>query len=105
LAKFPVDEWHGGKVQYITPSILHLMRGQVFEIGGHSFFTMGGASCHDVSDGILDPDAPDFGSSTSDWPQDEPCSASTIALGGKKNYHLRKNTMRRERIWRSTTWR
>lgn len=60
LAEYPVREWHGGKVQEIRPNVLHLMRGQVFDIEGHRFFTMGGASSHDVCDGILDPDAPDF---------------------------------------------
>lgn len=60
LANYPVDEWRGGKVQFIKPSLIHLMRGQVFDICGQTFFTMGGASSHDVSDGILDPDAPDF---------------------------------------------
>ncbi len=36
------------------------MRGQIFEIGGLTWFTMGGATSHDIEDGILDPDAPDF---------------------------------------------
>lgn len=60
LKDLPVHEWHGGKVHYIRPHVLHLMRGQVFEIGGLSFFTMGGAASHDIQDGILDPIAPDF---------------------------------------------
>lgn len=60
LAKFPIQEWNGGKVQFIKDNIIHLMRGQVFTIGGHTFFTMGGASSHDIADGILDPDAADF---------------------------------------------
>ena len=30
------------------------MRGQVFELNGSKFFTFGGASSHDISDGILD---------------------------------------------------
>ena len=33
---------HGGKVHRIRPHVLHLMRGQVFDIEGHTFFTMGG---------------------------------------------------------------
>ena len=33
---------------------------QVFELEGYTFFTMGGASSHDISDGILDPYADDF---------------------------------------------
>ena len=31
------------------------MRGQVYEINGKTFFTFGGASSHDIQDGILDP--------------------------------------------------
>ena len=40
--------------------VLHLMRGQVFDIEGYTFFTMGGASSHDIQDGILDPEEPGF---------------------------------------------
>ena len=47
LQQYPVVEWHGGKVHMIKPSVIHLMRGQVFEINGKRFFTMGGASSHD----------------------------------------------------------
>lgn len=43
LNDYGVDEWHGGKVHRIDNDIIHLMRGQVFEIDGISFFTMGGA--------------------------------------------------------------
>ena len=60
LKAFPVTEWHGGKVQFIRPHVIHLLRGQLYELEGHTFFTMGGASSHDIDDGILDPDAPDF---------------------------------------------
>ena len=47
LSEFPVQKWHGGRVQFIRPSIVHLMRGQIYEIEGKRFFTMGGASSHD----------------------------------------------------------
>lgn len=60
LKEFPVEEWHGGKVHRIRPNILHLMRGQLFDIDGVTFFTMGGAACHDIQDGILDPRDPSF---------------------------------------------
>ena len=60
LAAYPVELWNDGKVQRSRPSLLHLMRGQVFQIGRKRIFTMGGASSHDISDGILDPTAPDF---------------------------------------------
>ena len=55
-----VQEWHGGKVHCIRPHVLHLMRGQFFDIGGRTFFTMGGAASHDIQDGILDPADPGF---------------------------------------------
>ena len=57
LSKYPVEEWNGGKVQFLRPHVIHLMRGQVFTLEGRTFFTMGGASSHDVEDGILDPAA------------------------------------------------
>ena len=60
LSKYPVSDWNGGKVQYINNSVIHLMRGQVYNINGKRFFTMGGASSHDISGGILEPDAPGF---------------------------------------------
>lgn len=60
LYKYPVEEWHGGKVHKIRPSVIHLMRGQVYEIEGKKFFTFGGASSHDINGGILEPDDPDF---------------------------------------------
>ena len=60
LYAYPVEEWHGGKVHRIRPHVLHLMRGQVFEMEGYTFFTMGGARSVDVWDGILEPDDPKF---------------------------------------------
>lgn len=60
LYQMPVSKWNGGQVHYIRDSVIHLMRGQVFDIVGNRFFTMGGASSHDIQDGILEPDAPDF---------------------------------------------
>ena len=47
LDKYPVEEWHGGKIHKISNSVFHLMRGQVFEIDGKTFFTMGGAESTD----------------------------------------------------------
>lgn len=47
LAAFPVEEWHGGKVHRINDSLIHLMRGQIFDICGKKIFTMGGAVSSD----------------------------------------------------------
>ena len=58
LYDYPVEEWKGGKVHKIRPSVIHLMRGQVFEIDGQNIFAFGGASSHDIDGGILEPDDP-----------------------------------------------
>ena len=60
LEKLPVEEWQGGKIHAVRPHVLHLMRGQVFQIDGHTLFTMGGAASHDISDGILSPSDVDY---------------------------------------------
>lgn len=60
LNGYPVKEWKGGLVHEIRPSVLHLMRGQIYELAGKKIFTFGGASSHDVSGGILDTEDPDF---------------------------------------------
>lgn len=60
LDNYTVEEWHGGKVHFIRPSVIHLMRGQIYNIEDKSFFSFGGASSHDISAGILEPDDPDF---------------------------------------------
>lgn len=58
--EFPVKEWNGGMVKEIRSSIYMLMRGEMYEIDGAKFFAFGGASSHDVKDGILDGDDPDW---------------------------------------------
>jgi predicted phosphodiesterase len=60
LKEYPIQEWQGGKAQFIMPSVLHLLRGQVFDIGGRRFFTFGGAASHDIQGGILEPEDPGF---------------------------------------------
>ena len=44
---YPVENWHGGRIRRLSPSVIQLMRGQVYEIDGKSFFTMGGAESYD----------------------------------------------------------
>ena len=60
LYEYPVKEWKGGKVHKIRPSVIHLMRGQVYQINGEKIFAFGGASSHDISGGILEPDDPEY---------------------------------------------
>ena len=56
LYNYPVEEWHGGKVHKIRDSVLHLMRGEIFEIDGKKIFAFGGAKSHDIQNGILNLD-------------------------------------------------
>lgn len=47
LNAYNVEEFKGGNVHKIADSVYHLMRGQVFEIEGKTFFTFGGANSTD----------------------------------------------------------
>ena len=52
--EFEIVEFHGGRAHKIRDNIYHLMRGYIFDFCGKSFFCFGGASSHDIQDGILD---------------------------------------------------
>jgi len=47
IEEYPISEWHGGNVQFIQEDIIHLMRGQIYEIEGKSFFVFGGGNSID----------------------------------------------------------
>lgn len=47
LNDFPVEARYGGKVHKLRDNIYHLMRGEVYEIEGKTFFTFGGATSFD----------------------------------------------------------
>lgn len=53
LENYPIEKWNGGNIRRIGEKIIHLERGQVFEIEGKKIFTFGGASSHDIEGGIL----------------------------------------------------
>ncbi len=63
INSYPVETWNGGKVHKIREDIIHLMRGQVFEIEGKKIFTFGGATSIDRGMRIL---------GTSWWKEEEP---------------------------------
>ena len=69
LYAYPEKEWHGGKVHEIRPKILHLMRGEIFDIEGLSIFAMGGAASHDRGPAVGDTKAV-IGKSW--WPEEIP---------------------------------
>jgi hypothetical protein len=78
LYSYPVKEWHGGKVHEIRPHVLHLSRGEVFTIEAKKFFAFGGASSHDISDGILD-------GNNLNWKRE----AKRLELEGKYMYRIK----------------
>ena len=47
LDRRDVEMWNGGRIHRISDSLIHLMRGQVYEIDDRKIFTMGGATSHD----------------------------------------------------------
>lgn len=69
--EFPVVDFHGGKAHKIRENVFHLMRGYVFELCGKKIFAFGGASSHDIQDGILDRndfvDDDDFADTRRQW--------------------------------------
>ena len=108
LNSMPVETWHGGKVHKITDSIIHLMRGQVFEIHGHTYFTFGGAASTDKQLRIRD----------KSWWEEEICNfqeqeeafANLEKYNNKVDYVLSHTcpsdllpTMFQYRIYRDTT--
>ncbi|WP_346961297.1 metallophosphoesterase [Clostridium sp.] len=60
LDTLPTSTWRNGKVNFIRPSVIHPKRGQIFDINNKTFFTFGGASSHDIQDGILETTDPNF---------------------------------------------
>ena len=48
LDAMPVAERFGGPVHVVRPHVLHLLRGHTYQIGGHSFFVVGGAHSIDA---------------------------------------------------------
>lgn len=64
---YTISIWHGGKVRHIIQDkVIYLERGEIYNIEGKSFFCLGGASSHDIFDGILDRSNSDFKSKL-DW--------------------------------------
>jgi hypothetical protein len=66
IEEYEVKEWHGGKVQFIRDNVIHLMRGQVFDIDNKRIFTMGGGESIDKKFRI---------EGKSWWPQELPSMA------------------------------
>lgn len=97
LYAYPEMPWHGGRVHRIRPNILHLMRGEIFEIEGKTFFAMGGAYSIDKymrAEGV------------SWWPEELPdrreydYAAANLGRHGFRVDYILTHTMPRELIRR-----
>ena len=69
-----VTYWHGGMVHRIKGNLIHLMRGQIFEIEGHSFFTFGGGESTDK----------DMRVERGNWWREEEPSPAEMAAGARR---------------------
>ncbi len=47
LERYPVEEWNGAPVHRILPNVVHLMRGNIYDIKGKTFFVFGGGHSQD----------------------------------------------------------
>lgn len=47
LESYPITEWNGGKAHIIRDNLIHLMRGQVYDIEDKRIFTFGGGHSQD----------------------------------------------------------
>ena len=47
LAAYPTETWHGGQAQILNERLVHLMRGEIYELEGRTFFTFGGGESTD----------------------------------------------------------
>ena len=74
LNKYPVKTWNGGSVHEIKPNILHLMRGELFNIDVLKIFTMGGGESPDI----------DVRFETSSWNREEIPTQSQLLQGAQK---------------------
>lgn len=86
LEGYPEEEWRGGRVQRIREHVIHLMRGQAYEIDGRTLFALGGAHSTDRRRRVPH---------ESWWPQEVPSEAERAqalatldALGWKVDYVL-----------------
>lgn len=48
LKKYPVVNFHGAKAHKISDSLFHIMRGEIMELNGKSYFFFGGGFSHDI---------------------------------------------------------
>lgn len=79
LNAFPVEEWNGGKIHRIRPSVIHLMRGQIYTINGKKIL-LWVVHLHMIRK-----------------------PGQIERLGGKKSFRQMKNMRKHLKIWKRIT--
>ena len=74
IGRCRVTYWHGGMVHRIKGNLIHLMRGQIFDIEGNKYFTFGGGESTDK----------DMRRESGNWWSDEEPTALEMAEGAKR---------------------
>ena len=87
LRKYPTEEWNGGKIQRIRPHVIHLMRGQVFDLQGYS------------------PKHPITKNNTGPFAEWAPDSGSTTTPGGNKSFPINPSMRKLGTAWKAFTMR
>ncbi len=47
LERYEVTQWHGGQARVLSGNLVHLMRGEIYELEGNKIFTFGGGHSGD----------------------------------------------------------
>ncbi len=81
LEKYKVTSWNGGKARVIAPNLVHLMRGEIYEICGRTFFTFGGGHSQDF----------EFRTAENWWEREQPTVQEIVAAA--KNLKDRGNAV------------
>lgn len=99
LAAYPQREWQGGRVRIIRPSVLMLERGQVFDLGGRTFFAMAAPAATTSRTASWNRTRrTSCGGSSGSTPRARP-SGSTTAPGGGRSCPARRNMPRPGPAW------
>lgn len=103
LNALTVGKWNGGRVHFLRPHVIHLMRGERFLIDSQRFFVMGGAASVDKTHRLM---VERFGGEKCWWPQELPTdaeykhAAATMEQMGFQTDYILTHTAPRELIRR-----
>lgn len=106
LDAMPVQEWRGGKVHALRPSVLHLMRGQVFTIQDRRFFAFEVPGATTSKTAYWTHPRRTIAGAGGCWMPGTPSTASTTSAGGPGRCRRSRKWKRGGRTWphAATRW-